>query len=148
MILYLDTSALLKKYFKEFASSDVISVWKKAVAITTSSVAYAETMASIYRKKRDVDIDEPLFNSILNAFHRDWHSFICVEVNNNLNESIDKIVAVYPLRGFDAIHLASAIIINQTVSEDFVFACFDYRLLNAAISEGLNTFPEKLEKES
>ena len=145
MILYLDTSALLKKYFKEYASTDVISMWKEAMAIATSSVAYAETMASIYRKKREVTMDKSVFSNILNSFHRDWQSFICVEVNNNLNETIDKLVAIYPLRGFDAIHLASAIIINEKVSEDFVFTCFDNRLLIAANSEGLNTFPEKLE---
>ena len=83
MILYLDTSALLKKYFKEYASTDVISMWKEAMAIATSSVAYAETMASLYRKKREVTMDESVFSSILNSFHRDWQSFISVEVNNN-----------------------------------------------------------------
>jgi PIN domain nuclease of toxin-antitoxin system len=51
MILYLDTSALLKKYFKESGSSEVISEWKKADAIATSMVAYAETMAAVFRKK-------------------------------------------------------------------------------------------------
>lgn len=48
MILYLDTSALLKKYFKEKGSADVILLWKKTTAIVISTVAYAETLASIY----------------------------------------------------------------------------------------------------
>jgi len=39
MILYLDTSALVKKYFREAGSSRVILHWKKAGAIATSSIA-------------------------------------------------------------------------------------------------------------
>jgi len=47
MILYLDTSALVKKYFKETGSDEVISKWQEATGIITSSVAYAESLASI-----------------------------------------------------------------------------------------------------
>jgi predicted nucleic acid-binding protein len=41
MILYLDTSALVKKYVKEPGSSKVVSAWKKALGIATSAVTYA-----------------------------------------------------------------------------------------------------------
>ncbi len=145
MILYLDTSALLKKYYKEPGSTEVISRWKEATGIVTSSVAYAETMASFYRKKREVNIRGKLLGKILNSFQRDWTSFIRVEVTDDLNESIDKIVARYPLRGFDSIHLASALIIHQRVPEQFLFACFDRNLIQAAQVEGLETLPTNLE---
>jgi predicted nucleic acid-binding protein len=115
MILYLDTSALLKKYFKEPGSIEVISRWKEAKGIVTSSVAYAETMASFYRKKREVNIRGKVFGKILNSFQRDWTSFIRVEVTDDLNESIDEIVGRYSLRGFDSIHLASALIVQEKV---------------------------------
>ena len=144
MILYLDTSALLKKYFKEFGSAEVISRWKEAVSIVTSSVTYAETMASFYRKKRETGINNELFGAILNSFQTDWESFIRVEVTDDLNGLIDKIVSVYPLRGFDAIHLASALVIHEKLPEDFLFACFDERLVHAAKMEDLNTFPANM----
>lgn len=51
MILYLDTSAIVKKYFKEQGSMEVIRLWKKTNSIVTSTVAYAETLAAIHRKK-------------------------------------------------------------------------------------------------
>ncbi len=145
MILYLDTSALLKKYFKEPGSTEVISRWKEAKGIVTSSVAYAETMASFYRKKREVNIRGKVFGKILNSFQRDWTSFIRVEVTDDLNESIDKIVARYSLRGFDSIHLASALIVQERVPEQFLFACFDKNLIQAAQLEGLQTLPADLE---
>ena len=141
MILYLDTSALVKRYFYEPYSEDVISKWKSATQIVTSFVAYAETMASMYRKKRNSGLAEPVIRKTADAFHQDWQSFIRVEVNDTLNEYIDRVVEKYPLRGFDAIHLASAIVIHERLPEDFVFACFDDRLAGAAQLEGLETFP-------
>ena len=141
MILYLDTSALVKRYFREPYSDDVLSRWKSATQIVTSFVAYAETMASICRKKRESDFGDTLIRKIVGTFHQDWESFIRVEVNGNLNEYIDRVVGKYPLRGFDAIHLASAMVIHERLPQDFIFACFDDRLARAAQSEGFETFP-------
>jgi predicted nucleic acid-binding protein len=137
MILYLDTSALVKRYFRESYSDEILARWKVAAQIVTSFVAYAETMASIYRKKREAGLDDLLIREIAGSFRRDWESFIRVEVNEELSESIDRVVEGYPLRGFDAIHLASALAIHKVFPDDFVFACFDDRLARAAESEGL-----------
>ena len=144
--MYLDTSALVKRYFYEPGSDEIISRWKSAAQIATSSVAYAETMASVYRKKREADLAEPVINKIVEAFQRDWEGFIRVEVNDKLNEYINRVVKEYPLRGFDAIHLASATVIHERIPEGFVFACFDERLTGAAHSEGIETFPPENEK--
>jgi len=141
MILYLDTSALVKRYFLEPFSDDVIFRWKSATQIVTSFVAYAETMASLYRKKREAGLGDTLIGKTVNAFHRDWGSFIRVEINDALNGYIDRVVERYPLRGFDAIHLPSAMVIHERFPEDFIFACFDDSLRRAAKSEGLETFP-------
>ncbi len=141
MILYLDTSALLKRHFKEPYSNELLSKWKEASQIITSSVAYAETMASLYRKKREVNLSSKVFKKLVDSFHLDWETFIRVEVNEDLNETIQKIVARYPLRGFDAIHLASAMITHERLNEAFLFACFDQKLINGAQMEGLTTFP-------
>ena len=145
MILYLDTSALLKKYFKEVGSPETISKWREASEIVTSSVAYAETMASFYRKKREVNINAELFGTILDSFQSDWKSFIRVDVTDELNAAINRIVADYPLRGFDAIHLASALIIYEKLQEEFLFACYDQKLLQAAQMEGLETLPARVD---
>ena len=145
MILYLDTSALLKKYFKEKGSDDVVSMWKKTSAIVTSTVAYAETLASVCRKRRETgEIGQGPCKTILSSFHKDWQSFIHVDVTNSLNEIIDKLTITHPLRGFDAIHLASALIVYEKIQESFLFVCYDKKLIKAAREEGLHTFPENL----
>lgn len=144
MILYLDTSALVKLYFSEPFSDDILLKWQSAAQIVASSVTYAETMASIYRKNREGDLEESLVREVVDSFHRDWSSLIRVEVTDELNIYIDRAVNRYPLRGFDLVHLASAMVIRERVPEDFVFACFDDRLARAAQSEGFETFPPEV----
>jgi uncharacterized protein len=144
MILYLDTSALVKRYFEEPYADEVLDRWRQALEIITSSVAYAETVASFYRKKREADLDEGVIEKVLQAFHLDWKSFLRVEVNDKLNEIIDRIAQSYPLRGFDAIHLASAVLVKKNLPSEFLFVCFDQKLAQAALEEGLEIFPTKL----
>lgn len=141
MILYLDTSALVKKYFRETGSSKVILQWKKARAIATSSIAYAETMASFYRKKREANIRRDVFDYLVESFQQDWKSLMCVQVNDDLNDMIDKVLSHHPLRGFDSIHLASALILHNAAPEELLFACFDKTLVQAAVAEGLQPIP-------
>ena len=141
MILYLDTSALVKRYFKEPYSDEVIAKWQAAAEIVTSSVAYAETLAAIYRKKRESALKDNLVKEIADDLRADWNSFIRIQVNDELNEYIDKAINGHPLRGFDAIHLASAMIMNETFPDNVLFACFDQPLTQAAIREGIQTFP-------
>jgi predicted nucleic acid-binding protein len=138
VILYLDTSAIVKKYFKEAGSNEVILHWKKAAAIATSSIAYAETMASFYRKKRETNIRSDVFQTLIESFQQDWKSLICVQVNDDLNDMIDKVLSRHPLRGFDSIHLASALILHDAAPKELLFACFDKTLVQAAVAEGLN----------
>ncbi|RJP46189.1 MAG: PIN domain-containing protein [Desulfobacteraceae bacterium] len=140
MILYLDTSAILKRYFQESFSEEVSAKWKQSEMIVTSSVAYAETMATISRKQKEADIDNKVIQKTIQAFQMDWSGFIRVEVTDDLNEYINNVLQKHPLRGFDAIHLASALVIYEKFPRTFFFACFDQRLNQAARLESLPSF--------
>jgi predicted nucleic acid-binding protein len=141
LILYLDTSALVKRYFKEPYSEEVTSRWQEATEIATSSVAFAEAMAAFYRKKRESSIEDEIIRQIVDDFHEDWLSFIRIQVNEELNSYVDTILKAHPLRGFDAIHLASAIVLHEKIPADLLFMCFDQKLTAAVKAEGLQTFP-------
>ena len=141
MILYLDTSALVKKYFKEKNSSELIKAWRSSFGIATSAVAYAELLAAVYRKASETRVRKTHIESVVRQFQEDWSSFIIVEVDNRLNETIYKVIANHGLRGFDAIHLASALTIGSAGVDNFFFACYNKRLWHAAQAEGLETLP-------
>ncbi len=142
MILYLDTSALVKRYFGEENSAEVVNYWTQAQEIVTSCVTYAEAMASFWRKKREGLTPEEMIHEAARLFKKDWETFVRVKVNEDLNQYVDSLVQRYPLRGFDAIHLASAKVINEFLPENLLFLCFDHGLTTAAHNEGLMTFPK------
>ena len=139
MILYLDTSALVKRYVEEVQTDIVIEKWREADEVVTSSVAYAEAMAAFQRKSRETPVVGDLIEQIAHDLREDWNSFIRIPVNDQLNPYIDQAIASHPLRRFDAIHLASAMIMHQKFQSDLLFLCFDQQLNRAATKESINT---------
>ncbi len=138
MILYLDTSALVKRYVIEEGTIIVDRLWQKATYIATSVVAYAESVATFGRKTREGLLNNDDFKKIITFLEADYKHFILIPVSVELNEIIKGLVKKYPLRGFDAIHLASAILLSEGGLKDIIFLCFDKLLSEAALSEGLN----------
>ena len=137
MILYCDTSALIRRYVEEDGTKAVDKLWDESSGIATSIVAFAETMAVLGRRRREGVLSAKEHRETVEAFKRDFISFILVPVTQSLNQSIEDILSRHSLRGFDAIHLASAVIFTGLKNNRVRFACFDRNLNNAAIEEGL-----------
>ena len=57
MVLYLDTSALLKRYVAEPESEDVVAKIDEATAITTALITRTEVAAALGRAWRDARLD-------------------------------------------------------------------------------------------
>jgi len=137
VILYCDTSALIKRYVEEEGSDDVDHVWSDSLGIATSVVAFAETLAAFSRKLREGVLTEKEYSAALKIFKADFYSLILVSITPGLNAMIERLVRGHTLRGFDAIHLSSALIIKGSGSIPVQFACFDRHLNDAALKEGL-----------
>ena len=142
MIAYFDTSALLKRYVAEPGSAEVLDFWDALDGVTISAVAYAEAMSAFGRKRRDGTLSEEVFAAAVSDFKADWETFDSMDVTARLNPLLDRLAAAHPLRGFDVIHLASALMFRERTQDDFLFASADQRLRRAAAAEGLQTFPE------
>jgi predicted nucleic acid-binding protein len=138
MIAYIDTSALTKKYVKEQGSDEVIRHWNNVETIVVSAVAYAEFFSAINRKQREGVLAEDEYKLAIHEFKNDWDTFEKVEVNNLLHDRVEELTAAYIVRGFDAIHLASALCFKHWQGENLSFICADRRLNDAAQQEGLN----------
>jgi uncharacterized protein len=57
----------------------------------------------------------------------------------DLAHSAGDLAEKHLLRGFDAVHLASAVILREELTEPIRFLAFDDRLMTAAAAEGLVT---------
>lgn len=142
MIAYLDTSALIKKYVSELGSSYVVGLWNECETVATSVVAFSEAMAAFHRRMRESPSSEPVIESAIRSFRREWQDLARVAVSDDVNTRIEPLVRRHPLRGFDAIHLASALVLRGGRGTDFAFVCADERLAAAAKREGLALLPE------
>lgn len=137
MILYLDTSSLLKVYVKE-AHSDLVREWFKAAeAIAISRVGYAEAMSAFARRRAQGELDDDEFELVRETLSAHWSDFILLPVRER---KAGALAAKHFLRGFDAIHLAAASELPAAFQgEPVLFSSFDTRLLGAARTERLDT---------
>ena len=138
MILYCDTSALIKRYVEEDRSDEVDGLWEEAVGVVTSTVAFAETVATFRRKYREGVLSEIGYIQTVAEFKSEYPRLILVPISSELNRIIEEVLLKHPLTGFDAIHLGSALLIDKGSHLATRFACFDDVLNKAAEEERLD----------
>jgi predicted nucleic acid-binding protein len=138
MILYLDTSSLVKLYVEENESSEVDALVKSSEVTATSLVAYAEARAAFARRFREKAFTSNEYDRIKEFFDKDWGRYLILNVTENMIRLAGSLAEKHALRGFDSIHLASALILRREISSPKVFSCFDDNLQKASEQEDLN----------
>jgi uncharacterized protein len=159
-VLYVDSSALLKHYIREVGTDALKARLQEhsryTPGVLISDIGYAEVLATFARRLRE----NPLLiaeTTMLEAeFQYDWlFRLTRVELDVGVFGFVHDLVRKYPLRGADAIHLASALWLRDTLKLDskmrfaggpLIFATSDNQLKNAARMVGLDVFdPEETE---
>lgn len=148
-IYYLDTSALVKLYVSETGSRWVEYIVRECDAsgsrkntISFSKVAIVETCAAIGRRARTgnitPDTQQNLYQDFLTAVSQD---FTTLALTDEIIFKASELTQHFPLRGYDAVHLASAlsfnIILQAARTGPLLFLSSDAILLQAAAAEGL-----------
>ena len=141
MIVYLDTSSLVKLYVQE-AHTALVKNWvEEAEIVTTCRIAYPETMSAISRRFRQGDLTERQYDSLITRFSDEWGRFAAVDFDEL---EAGRLVNLYGLRGFDAVHLSAAMLLKATQSNILLsFSSFDQKLNNAASIEGFTLLSPK-----
>ena len=138
-MIYLDSSALIKRFVTEKGSSLVQSLLQQPEGVATAKIAYAEIFAGLARKLREGHIPKPLHALACRQFEKDWTAYFRVELQDAVLFLARDLVQRHLLRGFDAVHLASALSLKTGLGEGVTFAAADARLLRAAEAENLDT---------
>lgn len=140
MILYLDTSSLVKLYVEEIHAVTVREWVKEAELIATCRVAFPETISAFHRRFRNGDFSKPDYENLIVGFTEDWRKYVVLDFDE-LEAGL--LVGKYGLRGFDAVHLSSAKMMKQDANLALFFSSFDEKLNNAAAAEGFQVlWPE------
>ena len=144
MIVYIDASALVKRYVAERESEAVIELTAKADIVATSVVSRAELAAALARAARLGVLDNDGARQAQRRFSRDWPDFARVPVTEALVARAERLAWDYELRGYDAVQLAAGLVWQESIGEDVLLATFDRQLWGAATKAGLQVWPQKL----
>jgi uncharacterized protein len=139
--LYLDTSALVKLYVEEEGSSPVQKWVDDADTVATSIIAYVEARAAFARRRREKRMSSGAHAKLVRDFEADWDRYLVLEATDSLIRRAGKLTETHALRAYDAIHLASAEILQEKLAERISFASRDARLVAAARKDGLEVMP-------
>lgn len=141
---YLDTSALVKRFVAEPGTEAIRRLFASGESIATSKIAYAEIYAALARRRREDDLTPRAFARACSQFERDWTGYVRVAVHDDVLATARKLLLRHPLKGYEAIHLASALLLQDALGADLLFGAADDRLLRAAQAERIRIFnPER-----
>ena len=137
MILYCDTSALLKLYIAEPFSGRVKARLAEAEAVAVCRISWAEAHAALARRAREVAADAEAIAQAKQALARDWPHYAILDADQALVEQAGEFASAFALRGYDSVQLAAAHRVSRVSQTTVCFACFDVRLNQAAKALGM-----------
>ncbi len=143
MILYLDTSSLVKLYVREDGSDEVKALFDGARVVATSQVAYAEACAAFARKHLQGDFTDEQYQAVITNLQQDWGAYFAMDVSWPVSKLAGALAERHSLRGFNAIHLASALILKTRLGSTITFSSSNHKLEDAAQSELLDVSKRK-----
>jgi predicted nucleic acid-binding protein len=137
LTLYLDTSAVLKVYLDEEGAAVVRAGVAASEVVASSIAAFVETRAAFARRRRAGELAPADHRRLVQEFGADWDRYLKLEMSEAIVVEAAELADRHRLRAYDAIHLASVLLLRERIGEAPTFACWDRELNTAAASEGL-----------
>jgi uncharacterized protein len=135
MILYLDTSALVKLVVDELQSEEVDAWTRAADDVATSVITLPEAASAVGRAHRTRRLSDAEATRLRDDLMHLWGRLLHVTADEDRSAGM---AWSHGLRGMDAIQLAAARTLADAVGADgLAFCSFDRELCEAAIAEGL-----------
>ena len=128
MTLYVDSSALIKRYVDEEESAAAEALLLSDTEWVTAQVALVEITLALHRR-----LDQGGRSAALTAFERDWQRTFVVAVDDVTCRRAAELGAATGARSLDALHLAAA---ERAGGRSIPVVTFDLRLAHAARSLG------------
>ena len=144
MIVYLDASALVKRYIAEAGSPEVEALIGEAQAIGTAVISRAEVAAALAKAARIGLVVREAAAKALQAFNTDWEHLVRLQLSEPLAARAAALAWEHGLRGYDSVHLASALVWSETLGETVAVATYDRELWRGAKASGLSAWPAQM----
>lgn len=145
MIIYFDTSALVKRYLREMDSDKVMALFNVDDHIFGSVViTQVEMAATFQRAVRMEAASSKLATEVWADFLDHWQSFTRLRIFAGTIERASENAWKYNLRGYDSLHLAAALLWQETLGTQITVATFDRELWLAGQKSGMLSWPVDL----
>jgi predicted nucleic acid-binding protein len=145
MILYLDTSALIKRYVLEAGSTEAIPLIDKATAVGSVFLTRVEMAAALAKAVRLNWVERSGAEQAWRDFLSHWGAFARIAVTQALIDRAARLAWEAGLRGYEATHLAAALLWQETLEMPVTLATYDRELWSAAKKTELLVWPEGLD---
>ena len=134
---------------KLYADEDGHEAVRAVDALVVSAIARVAVPAALWRKQRLGQLSVTDSAQLTSAFQADYRGsgngepprLVAVAVTDGVLEAAADLVAVHPLRAYDAVQLASAAAARSAEPACRTFACFDTALRTAAARVGFRLLP-------
>jgi predicted nucleic acid-binding protein len=144
VIIYLDASALVKRYVSEAGSRDVNALIAGASVVGTAAISRAEVSSALAKAVRVRLLSREEAASVLQVFSAEWESLIRLQLTEVLISRAAALTWEHGLRGYDSVHLAAALFWQDMLGDTVTLASYDRQLWEAAKVTGLVAWPESL----
>lgn len=143
-MLYLDASALVKNYIQEPHTAAVRALFTAGAVVGTGLLSKAEVAAAFAKADRMHYIPTAEARAAWEAFHKDWPTLTSLAPTEALLDNAAELALTHHLRGYDAVHLASALAWQAQRAAAVTFATFDRQLWAISQKVGLAVWPAEL----
>jgi hypothetical protein len=132
MNIFLDSSALAKRYVQEPGSDRVEEILSSASSLCVSVICVPEVVSALCRRRREGKVSQQQYSKAKQALFEDIEDASVVNVTDKVVARAVELLERRPLRPSDSLHIASA---AEWSAELFVSA--DERQCAAARGYGL-----------
>jgi uncharacterized protein len=119
--------------------------------LVVSAIARVEVPSALWRKARSGELEEAAAGILVSEFELDFHGapdfdprFTIVSPTESVLIAAAREAARHALRAYDAVQLASALVVRDLDPRCSHFACFDTELREAAESAGFALLPQAM----
>ena len=139
-LFYLDSSAWLKRYFLEPGSGWIMRLFESGNPLASSVLGYIEVASALTRQQVPRKLDEDKLAQLQQQLEEDWGDLTGFPLTDETVGRAVRLARGYKLRGADAVHLATALGVNDALvgtGNSLVLVASDEDLLAVAQQTGL-----------
>jgi len=132
MRVFFDSSAFVKRYIQEAGTEEILAWCDRATEIVLAGIALPEIISAFCRLRRESRIDNTQYRQLKTLLLADIEDAAICDLTPLVIARTIAALEASALRGVDAIHIGSALIMQADV-----FITADERQVEAALRAGL-----------